>query len=142
MRTVPARLRRVCVCLLVPILAGCANAVPSLPEMMARSKWQGKHMEEALAKWGRPSGVVRLKDGQRMAYWGSGFTRQVTQAAGQTVTYGNGPLTVTDNYVTTNQSYECRLELTFNDDNVITRFNTWQNRGGGCSEFFWGKNSP
>jgi len=136
------RLRLTSALLLVLILGGCANAYPSIPEMMARSKWEGRTMEEALAKWGRPSKVVRLKDGQRMAYWTSGYTQPVTMATGQTMQHTGAGLMITDNYVTTNQDYYCRMELTFNDQNIITRFNTWQNRTGGCSDVYWGKNSP
>lgn len=136
------RLRLACTLLLVPILGGCANAIPSIPEMMARSKWEGRTMEEALAKWGRPTKVVRLQDGQRMAYWTSGYTQPVTMATGQTMQHTGAGLVVTDNYVTTNRDYYCRMELTFNDQNIITRFNTWQNRTGGCVDVFWGKNSP
>lgn len=124
------------------LLSGCMNMVPTIPEMMARSKWEGKPIKDAVAKWGPPAGVTQAKDGQRVAYWSGSSLTTVREALGQTVEPGGPGLIITSHYADRVITNNCTLTLKFNQDNIITKFDTWENRSGACGDFYWGSNSP
>ncbi|WP_431019422.1 hypothetical protein ACQ4K0_28435 [Burkholderia cepacia] len=127
---------------LTVLMSGCGNVVPTIPEMVARSKWEGKPMSQAYQKWGQPAGYALAKDGEKVAYWNTASLGTVRRAAGQTMEQTAGGLAITDHWVDETITYECTLVLKFNQNNVITQFKTLQNRLGGCTNFYWGGNGP
>ncbi len=115
-------------------LSGCA----SIPETIAKSRWEGHPVREALVKWGRPNlRIAPAGDGATLYEWAFDKDYAYTAYVGSD----------TRNDVTTN-FYErrlataaCRLSITANASGIITNFVTTQSNGG-CADFYWGAKFP
>ena len=128
--------------LLCSLLASCAN-MPSVPEAIAKSRWTGKSMTEAIEKWGTPHQLQQVDQEHYLAIWNvDSFQNSVVQPTGQTLEMtAAGPTLVGHSRVQT-YYHQCDLQLTFNQQLTITHFKTHESRNGSCSDFYWGKNRP
>lgn len=124
-------------------LSGCANAIPSVPELMARSKWVGKPVSLAFKKWGGPAERKSTDDGQTQYIWHYRNQYPVRVLTGvNTRQVGEGLISTMNIYEDQLRTDACDFYLTADKQGVITAFSTLQNRVTGCREFYWGSNRP
>lgn len=118
------------------LLAGCGHYFQSIPDIMDAGDWKGRPLQEAVDTFGKPTDVLKDDQNNSVARWiyAEQFTR--TQgynelSAGPTA----GSVTVTPHSYQENYGKECRLELTFNSQNIITDFKTWKSVGDACNSY-------
>jgi hypothetical protein len=130
-------------------LSGCAadGHLISLPEAVANSRWTGRPINEALAKWGRPTGGVRhAEDGTTIYIWSMGQSRTyglLTGSNTQLVAGGSlgGTLVTTNQYEEHTDTLGCTLLINANSKGIITHFETIT-KFNGCAGFYHGPSAP
>lgn len=124
-------------------LSGCANSIPSIPELQAREKWVGKPASLAFGKWGRPAEKKSTGDGQTQYIWHYLWQDSVRRMVGaSTNQVGENAFETTHYYEDRLRNNTCDFYLTVDKQEIITAFLTLQNHVGGCSNFYWGNNRP
>jgi hypothetical protein len=133
------------------ILSGCAadGHLISVQEAIANSRWTGRPISEALAKWGKPTGGVRhAEDGTTVYIWSLGQNYTYGLLAGTSTQWvaGGAP---GGTYLTTNEyeehtdTMECTMIINADSKGIITHFETktkfLQN---GCRSFYHGPKAP
>ncbi|MDN6859391.1 hypothetical protein QO207_22585 [Pseudomonas sp. CAN2814] len=117
------------------LLSGCSHYFQGIPDLMDAKDWEGRPLQEAVDQFGEPSDVVRDEQNNSVARWI--YTTQYTRTQGYNeLSAGPGGSTmVTPRSYEESYGKECRLELTFNAQNVITDFKTWKSVGDACNSY-------
>ncbi|WP_313207562.1 hypothetical protein [Stenotrophomonas sp.] len=104
------------------LLTGCVS-MPTLPETIAKHKWQGRSAEEAIRFFGRPMAMERSEDGQHAVmkwYWDTSYTR--TELVGASQERQGNVLVNTSYWDDVNHVKACIVTVTVDNEKRITRF--------------------
>ncbi len=133
------------------ILSGCAadGHLISVQEAIANSRWTGRPINEALAKWGRPNAGVRHAEDGTTVYiwsWGQNYTYGLLTGTNTQLVAGGAPggtLVTTNQYEQHTDTMECTMLINADAKGIITHFETktkfLQN---GCRDFYHGPKAP
>lgn len=132
------------------LLSGCGTDghLISIPEAVAKGRWVGRPINEAMIKWGKPNGRVESLEGGATFYewvWAGNFTYNAYAGTDSRMISNNTVLT-TNYYQARNGFDQCKLWIS-SDKGIIMKFETTalgsHGQGvKGCSEFYWGSNRP
>ncbi|MBB4865700.1 hypothetical protein HNP46_004601 [Pseudomonas nitritireducens] len=120
----------------VTLLAGCSHYFQGIPDLMDAADWEGRPLQEAVDTFGEPSDVVKDAQNNSVARWI--YSEQFTRTQGYNELSAGptpGGVMVTPHSYEETYGKECRLELTFNAQNVITDFKTWKSVGDACNSY-------
>jgi hypothetical protein len=136
------RLKVLALVSMIIALQGCetvGNIVPSIPEVMARNKFEGKNIQQAYTELGKPTEVVKASDGQSMAVWVHVMGHQVTSSS-NVIGAGPGPngVSVTPTSSSRTLTRRCDIQITFDKNMIITRYNAWNREPLACTQYYNG----
>jgi hypothetical protein len=136
------RLKALALMTIAGTLSGCeviGNLYPSIPELSARRDWEGQTIQQAYKTNGQPREVVKTNDGQSMAVWTYIMTREVTNSA-NVVGAGPGPggVSITPTSSTSTLTSRCDIQMTYDKNGIITRYNAWNREPMACNRYFRG----
>ncbi|WP_157634477.1 hypothetical protein [Variovorax sp. Root318D1] len=145
------RIKKYLIATVAVLLTACGTDghLISIPEAVAKSRWIGRPINEAMVKWGKPNGRVESIQNGAMFYewvWAEGFTYNAYTGSNTQMVSGNTLLT-TNYYQTRNGLDQCKLWISSDAKGVIMKFETTSQGAHGqgvkrCSEFYWGSNPP
>ncbi|MFL9883256.1 hypothetical protein PQR66_09485 [Paraburkholderia agricolaris] len=133
------------------ILSGCAadGHLITVQEVIANSRWTGRPINEALAKWGKPTGGVRhAEDGTTVYIWnfGQNSTYGLLTGTNTQLMAGGAPggtLVTTNEYEQHTDTLECLMLINADSKGIITHFETKENfLQGGCKGFYHSAKAP
>jgi len=120
------------------LLSACANSpLTAVPEGMAKSRWSGHPINEAVAKWGKPNvRVTPAGDGTTVYEWALGgkYTHTEYVATNTSNMFGDMMTSHPEEKVTTSN---CNVLISADSNGIITNFETKR----GCGQFFFGSDS-
>lgn len=126
----------------VLMLSGCelmANGIPTGPDLIAKNQLVGANINEAYTKLGRPTSVSKLPSGLSLAKWDDAYSNTTTTGISELSAGPGGSTMVTPTTSTSTSNHECILELTFNNQNIVTDFNTWKSDRLACNRLYSGR---
>lgn len=101
----------------VSLLGGCA----SVPELMARSDWEGRNVNEAYEKWGGPQQMDQTPEGVFTLVWFKSHDVTDTVYKGSSENVSNGVRHITDYYADETRNVDCKITLYVAPDQTILK---------------------
>lgn len=104
--------------LAVVMLVGC-GPIPTLPELGARNKWNGRTAAQAIDFFGPPNGMEPAGEGKAVMYWLRDTSYKVTQMVGNTSEVHGGVRVNTNYYQDSIRDRECLVAFTVNKEKKV-----------------------
>lgn len=121
------------------LVSGCevlANAVPTIPDVINKNKFEGADIQLAYAQYGKPGQVVKSADGGSVARWFYESQYSLSDTANTVSAGPGGGVMLTPTTSTKYYDKKCTLEITFNAQNIVTDYKTIKNSPGSCNKWF------
>lgn len=106
------------------LLGACA----SVPELMARSAWEGRNVNEAYQQWGGAQQMNQNADGVFVLVWFKSHWKTDTVYQGSSENVSAGVRNITNYYADETRNVECRITLYVGPDQIIRKADS----EGGC----------
>lgn len=119
-------------------LSGCqamANAVPTIPDLIYRNKFEGGGMDAVYEKFGQPQQVNKTANGEFSAKWFYRSQYALTDTANTVSAGPGGGVTMTPTSSTRYYDKQCTVIVTYNSQNIVTSYKTEKNVPGSCNRF-------
>lgn len=108
----------------ITLIDGCA----SVPELMARSAWEGRNVNEAYEKWGGPQQINQNSDGVFTLVWFKSHYVTDTVYKGSSENVSGGVRHITSYYADETRNVDCTITLYVTPDQIIQKADS----EGGC----------
>jgi hypothetical protein len=121
------------------LASGCevlANAVPTIPDVINKNKFEGNNIQVAYAEYGKPAQLVKNAGGESVARWFFESQYSLTDTANTVSAGPAGGVMLTPTSSTKYYDKKCTLEITFNAQNMVTDYKTIKNSPGSCNKWF------
>lgn len=110
----------------ITLISACA----SVPELMARSAWEGRNVSEAYKTWGGPQQINQNSDGVFTLVWFKSHFKTDTVYKGSSESVSGGVRNITNYYADETRNVECKITLYVAPDQTILKADS----EGGCGQ--------
>ncbi|MCD5974273.1 hypothetical protein ALP94_00875 [Pseudomonas savastanoi pv. glycinea] len=108
----------------ITLISACA----SVPELMARSAWEGRNVQDAYKKWGGPHQMDQTPDGVFTLVWFESHWETDTVYKGSSENVSGGVRNITNYYADETRNVDCKITLYVAPDQTILKADS----EGGC----------